>query len=389
MRAWRRWCVSKYKNIQHCITTNCYWSIEINAHALINFIVLCRTKGYDFDVTLLQSQTCESFFRSARSLTSTESTVVNFNMQSFESRLSRIEAKIDIMHKQQDNFTFPRLKNIQTISKELPTNLQIIDIVQNAKNEAERLLQSLGIALCVDSFNECIYIRNPRSKCDVQTGNFEFVPVSMELNDDPSDEEECYDCENLISDTGLQLQVKNTSGFNQRNTFKIRNKNGRIVHIKKSTFIWTLQSETEKVSPDRLHRFQDSTVNESLLLTFQNKILNEVKIGEWVLITATSGFLVCKVYGFTYLSGKRLSYSRNSAPIHLPDGVEARGIGLKGAYFELTPFDGDFIVELLDDSDDICMAIESYKTHLKKPSPKAGLMLFDEDSVAYIKTYVN
>lgn len=150
-----------------------------------------------------------------------------------------------------------------------------------------------------------------------------------------------------------------------------------------------MQSETEKVSPDRLHRFHDSTVNESLLLTFQNKILNEVKIGEWILIAAPSGLLVCKVYSFAYLSGKRLSYSRNSVPVQVPDGVEARGVGLKGAYFELTSFEEDLIVEFLEDSDNICMAIQNYKTHLKKPLLKAGLMLFDENSVAYIKTYVN
>nr|XP_029709589.1 uncharacterized protein LOC115255635 [Aedes albopictus] len=393
MRAWRRSCVSKHKHIQHCITTNAYWGLEINAHALINSIILCREKGYDLDITLWQSQACESFFRSARSFSSTESTVVNFDMKTFESRLNRIEAKTDIMYKQKDNFTFPRLKNQEKSSKhsQLPTNIQISNVVQKAEIEAKRLLKSLGVKLSVDSFKECIYIRKPKTKPDPQTGNFEFVPVPDEpcevIRD--SDEDLVYDCEELLTGTDVQLHVKDASGFNKRNTFKIRNKNGKIVHVKKSTFIWMLQSETERVSPDRLQRFKELHKNENFVAIFQNIPLQDIRIGEWVLISYTSKLLVCNVYGFIYLSGKRTSYSRTSAPIRCPEEAFARGLGTKGSFFELSFIDGDYILELLDNSEKICIQIENYKSHLTRPEVSAGLLLYGKDSAAYIKAYMD
>ena len=51
--------------------------IELNAHAIITLVIILR----DFYLTwLLGSQTCERVFRSARSMTSTFSTIINFSM---------------------------------------------------------------------------------------------------------------------------------------------------------------------------------------------------------------------------------------------------------------------------------------------------------------------
>ena len=57
--------------------------IEINAHALINLVILLRdvhNKDKIFLTWLLGSQTCEKQFRLARSMTTTFSTIVYFSI---------------------------------------------------------------------------------------------------------------------------------------------------------------------------------------------------------------------------------------------------------------------------------------------------------------------
>ncbi|XP_038106357.1 uncharacterized protein LOC119766060 [Culex quinquefasciatus] len=107
LRAWRNMCMRKYNGIKNTITTNTYWSVELMAHSLINYIAQCREKGLPYLPELIQSQTCESFFRSARSLSTTESTVINFTMKGFESKINLIQAKTEIAHDASNGFVFP------------------------------------------------------------------------------------------------------------------------------------------------------------------------------------------------------------------------------------------------------------------------------------------
>lgn len=392
VRFWRHWCIKSFKNIEHCVTTNCYWGLEINAHAIVNFIVLCRDRNYDFDITLLQSQTCESFFRASRSFTSTESTVVNFDMKSFESRLNKIEAKVEIMHRRKDDFKFPRLRETSAdCTNTLPSNIQIAEIIEKAKNETSRLLHVLGVPVDAELFGECIYIRKPKEKHVNQVDNFEFVSVyeDIEEADATEDEPKVYDVNELLANTGPELQVKDSRCSNERNIFKIKNKNGKIVHVKKSTFIWMLKSDISRVSTDRLNRFKDTDKSEKMSMVFMNEARLYINVGEWILMDVGDGkFLICKVYEFTYLTGKKKTYSRFSAPVHVPAGITAKGIGVKGAFFDFIRDDNEYRLELNDKSDKLCYKIENYKTHLEKPVHASGLILYCEQSANYIDSLI-
>jgi hypothetical protein len=58
------------------VSLNSYLCIEINAHALILLIIRLGNRKELFKPWLCGSQSCESYFRTARSCTPTESTQV-------------------------------------------------------------------------------------------------------------------------------------------------------------------------------------------------------------------------------------------------------------------------------------------------------------------------
>jgi len=97
LRIRRAWILKKkdYSLKNNYITSNCLSCIEINAHSFICLIHLFHNnqelKAEMFVPWLLNSQPCEKLFRSARSLTSTFSTVIHFSMYDLIHRLHRIE----------------------------------------------------------------------------------------------------------------------------------------------------------------------------------------------------------------------------------------------------------------------------------------------------------
>lgn len=130
------------------ITSNCYSGIEINAHSLIVCIMWFRELNLDsnFLVFLFSSQSCESFFRILRSMTSTFSTIVNFNLQEVLWRVKRSQALNEIINKLKGEYHFARInkdKQHLFISK-LPTNEEIVSTVNQALVEAVDDCISLG-----------------------------------------------------------------------------------------------------------------------------------------------------------------------------------------------------------------------------------------------------
>lgn len=91
LRLWRKWLQeNNYSIDKNFITSNAYTSIELNAHGLLILIEKSRTTN-QFTPWLCSSQPCESIFRKIRSMTSTFSTIVNFNLISILRRLNRLQ----------------------------------------------------------------------------------------------------------------------------------------------------------------------------------------------------------------------------------------------------------------------------------------------------------
>ena len=67
------------------ITGPAYLSVELNAHNLLYLVLLAKEKHLPKqplnNMPFFNSQTCESLFRNARSLTATFSTKVNFSVK--------------------------------------------------------------------------------------------------------------------------------------------------------------------------------------------------------------------------------------------------------------------------------------------------------------------
>lgn len=101
VRLWRAW-IKEHKTYtlsKNFLTLNVYTCIEINAHGLLLLIEKCRRNNTPehFLPWLYSSQPCESFFRKARSLTSTYSTIINFDMLDIIQRRHRIQTTYNIV----------------------------------------------------------------------------------------------------------------------------------------------------------------------------------------------------------------------------------------------------------------------------------------------------
>lgn len=135
-RAWRSWILNSdktkkstkgkpksfYNLGENFISSNCYTCIEINSHALVKKVlqedadeILDETgrnilRDSSFIPNLYSSQPCESTFRQLRSMTSTYSTVVNYNMFEVVHRVKKIQLQNDIIVNSKDEIKFPRFQ---------------------------------------------------------------------------------------------------------------------------------------------------------------------------------------------------------------------------------------------------------------------------------------
>ncbi|XP_058454508.1 uncharacterized protein LOC131432318 isoform X1 [Malaya genurostris] len=384
IRAWRKWCMNKFKTVKHCITSNTYWCLELNAHSLVKYINICRDENIPYIPTLLHSQTCESFFRAARSFTTTESTVVNFTMKSFQSRLNRIQAKQDIMYSRTEEFSFPRIQqNTNTVNFDMPSTQEIVCTLTKARAYAFDTLISLGIDKLDIEFTDSLSLRHSRTK----PTDFEFISLqcsgnsAIERNFEALD---INDVEELIPNSGGELNLKN-SKCSTRHTFAIRNKKGTVIHVKKSTFLWILSNGTQRCSSDRSYRFREtSAVNEAVVREV-NKVFTSIRCGEWIAMKANEEVFIVKIYGFKYLSGDRTSYTLTEAPIHVPTGTTAKGVGVIGNYFTIVCCKKDIVLELDEESNERTLDTKYYISHLEKPETHTYGIFYKLNTSKYIR----
>ena len=136
--------------------------IEINAHALIALICLIqkddRMNDDNFLPWLLGSQSCESLFRSLRSMTSTYSTMVNFSLYGLLQRLHKLHIQEECHSKtgEASGIHFPRqerygkrkngTKQYENFSVTAITPDKIYDILKKAERRAQESMKRLGMA---------------------------------------------------------------------------------------------------------------------------------------------------------------------------------------------------------------------------------------------------
>ncbi|CAF0969260.1 unnamed protein product [Rotaria sordida] len=187
------------------ITKTAYLSVELNAHNLLYIILLVKQKQLPkeaLNVYLFNSQSCESMFRNARSLSGTYSTIINFTVADFLNRSQKISIlnriKCDNLCQQDDNehLSFPihhkhkrdnhllSLQNLDDIDQ-----LDVEKIISDAYNEALELAERLEISRSLqendvfdfDSLNKYVFRQ-------LSSSSKMFDYSTQIINDDDDDE---------------------------------------------------------------------------------------------------------------------------------------------------------------------------------------------------------
>lgn len=357
LRLWRDWLSDHemYSVEDNFITYNTYTCVELNAHALITIIERLRDTGNEqyFLPWLFSSQTCESFFRATRSMTSTFSTIVNFSLLDILNRVKRIQFQTDVVKRCSDdsnnckiNFARQDINSKGKIPEILPSKEEINTAVSNAEKSAIIDAQSLGIVTSVNSLvcklppvkvNETT-LENTQFDSDTEEENIdndnEFINLDEELREDLS----------VLSSAGgtnlkdYSLELSDQQIANDNRFVWIKTKTGRKVLIRKSSLCWLITNSDNHLSSDRNKRVQEEAASTSYCpgntesaekIGIQREVT--LKIGDWAVFKKIKekGSLIGLVLGFSYLTGtgKNRQYSKSSVPVHAPK-KGSRGIGV-------------------------------------------------------------
>lgn len=282
VRIWK-----KKHNASDFISLNAYTCIEINAHMLIAVYVQLRNDNQleYFQPWLFSSQTCENFFRTARSMTTTESTVINFTPYQFLHRIKRMQQIKELSNKFNDEGN-----NTSAIHVKLLTDEQILQAIEKASDDVKAYMKNLDIE--VDELDMKIGLKSNVSivkKEDDEevddgddgqltglTPNPEENPIPIEISDDEYDNSDVDDA--IIQDCSGLLEAceEETAG---KNFFVLKNSKGKTYQIKKGSFLYAYQT-VNSISTDRLYRF--NTARESTFSTYHPETSSdELHVNQW------------------------------------------------------------------------------------------------------------
>ncbi|KAK3931898.1 putative protein phosphatase 2C 60 [Frankliniella fusca] len=361
LRMWRKWLPAEGYNLKdNFITSNCYTCIEINGHALISLIRQLRDSQEEhlFVPWNISSQPCEQTFRTVRSMTTTESTVVNFSILELLHRMRRIELQSEVEFKYGDKFQFPvshrASKKQQTqcyIPDNLPTDQEILSTIKNAKESALIRANSLGMKFRTVpeaslNIGSLILDIDPEEEDGMAVYCHDEESVPLEVHEAVSIDEAEDVMEDLCMVTSGPLNVKEFEDVDVSPTsiyVGVRSGDGETHIIKKTTLCYLLSEKGFKLSADRLHRVK---APESTLPLTREPVSQAVSqeeslnLEDWCAFRTEDGasFRIGRVISFAYLSGtsnRSLQYSRTSAPVKAPLGTKKRGLGCLCTWYKV------------------------------------------------------
>lgn len=258
LRLWRRYILRNphYTLEKNFLTTYTYACIELNGHSLVQTILYLRkiNRPEMFLPHLLGSQQCESSFRQLRSLSSTYSTVVNCSTKEALSRLSKIQIQNDIMQIC-SNFKYPRHEAKNKLLAEtfpLPSLKEIECVIKKCATDAT----DLGLKLNFISKNDLN---------DKELLSCKINPYSPPPND--------ADVEPKAKKNINHLKVSDFDGITLKNFSSKKsvvdetgpyvellfNRNSKRIVVRKSSLVWLLRKDKQRMSSDRLRRVQCPT----------------------------------------------------------------------------------------------------------------------------------
>lgn len=359
-RIWRSWLLAHPSySLKNFITSNAFLCIEINAHAMLALIRKLRDDNTPelFLPWLFSSQACEEFFRAARSMTSTLSTVVNFSIYEFINRAKRIEFSLYATNKlAKEGYQFPKDQRKAEEGNEfewfclmnsLPSDDEIEATILDAMRDAEHTAAWLGVEV-PDGLDPPNF-RDLDVAEDVDDGEGVGVnPNSPDTTTTDVTEGEDMPCELLSIDLG-SFYANNSSNDSSEGEglaeeqpdpkspfVMVKDARGKSSLMRKSTLCWLATTQGLKLSSDRGLRVRtdvDKLRKKYAGILFVNKVSVEMEIscGSWCVFLDNNGrdFFIGCVLGFKYLTGKGkdLRFTWSSAPVTTPEGTIPRGLG--------------------------------------------------------------
>lgn len=345
IRAWRKWLIQQNFNLaENFISNNAYTCIEINATNLVLLARKFRNEKMDelFMPTLFNSQPNEEIFRQFRSMGTMNFTKINFTLLELFHLVSRVELQNEIVYiKLADTgVSFPRnkLNRAQLNQHKLPSDSNMLNIVNKAKTAALDAALKLGIKIDAKDIDKCDIL-------DKGTPNPLHHETPNEINTVGSDEEDLISQPNTNTSSCIEITLEN----------------GTTKRIRKSTYLWTLTDSAKHLSNDRLRRVQetnDSTSRKAKRqLVFKKEVApnqrehvltlskyDEIQIGDWSVFTfvkeSKNVFVLGNIIAFKYIKGrtaKERQYSWEFAPVKPPKDVKnPRGIQVLATWFEIS-----------------------------------------------------
>lgn len=249
LRIWRQTIISsKSYKLRNFITSNAYACVEINARNLIAILKKFRDQNHPelFLPPIFDSQTCEKAFRVFRSMGTTQFTKINFSLLELIHMIGRVETQHDIAYfkLKETPIKFPHMRTDKTKIYKLPTDEEIIEIIAKAKQEALKDAELLEMSC-------------PNSK-DIDEYHFEAPKIFSDIlcsDDENSDEEGMKEDEWNDGDMNDGITGRTNEEICSSYVV-ILDESGVERVVRKSTYLWMLTEQYEKLSNDRIKRFQ-------------------------------------------------------------------------------------------------------------------------------------
>ena len=378
VRYWRQWILlsEKYTLKHNFLTNNAYLCIELNAHALLTFLMNARDNVSKEDIVflpwLLGSQSCEKTFRSARSMSTVFSSVLNFSILGLLRRLHRLNIQAVLQaDAEKSGIRFPRaekhlersgMKSYVPPSVTSISNKEIGKAVENALSKAKETLSSLEMDQLLKKHSKWDNVKwsnvsdhdcdvesdadedsDDDDQVDVESAAKEEVvsAVIQEVcNDDPVEVEK--DIQSIRKEGMAKSRVSEKLGKFKKSLAPIKLNSGmpsyaftdsdmnagkkfspyvevslndRTFSIRKITAIWLLQ-ENERVSSDRLFRVREkqpfSSTSQSLIpISCANPVmLATLTVGDLCLFKLTTDWELGCILQFAKYDTDTKKYSK-------------------------------------------------------------------------------
>lgn len=308
IRTWRQWLLENNLPVKgHFITQNAWDGIEMNFTLLINLV--CQGKAANFGE--LNSQLLEEFFRTFRSFTPVESTVINVGMKEFASRNSKINHADTLKKKlQAQNILFPTKNKSTKIREEALNESEIALIIKRAFELVNEKCNQLNM-LTENELDVKKFLKSPKNnfrggvvantmEVDIEQEEFDENETSSESScTDSETNEECEiieisDDEEILTENEQIMLFKDfeLTGMTSNDSFLTVKQHNSLKVIRKSQFIHMLINDKDIVSSDVRFRYipkknmEFKDKSSDIIAPLSQK--DEISKGDYILMKADS-----------------------------------------------------------------------------------------------------